>query len=229
MDDIPTSSVSVLVVEDDAALREMFLALLTHHGFQVDCVKDGSEALERLEGNHDYSVMLLDLMMPRTNGYDVLMRLQTTQPSRLRRTIITTGVSQRDLRRIDPNSVFAVLRKPFDIALLVSTINECAQQNRKHPRRRSRRGSGGDREDEAETTFDASVRRLASALPELRRILSDAACSERELMLRNELRRVVAQVATVLSTREQSRCRSVALAAREIAGARPAKGQHTDH
>jgi len=218
---------SVLVVEDDTALREMFVALLTHHGFKVECVNDGNSALEKLDGDHDYAVMLLDLMMPGTNGYDVLARLRTTHPSLLQQTIVTTGVSQRDLRRIDPNAVFAVLRKPFDMDRLVSTINDCASRSGKSRAHRTHRPAGGDGEEDAETKFDASVRRFASALPELRRILSDATCSERELMLRNELRRIIGEAATVLSTREPSH--SVARAAREIAGIGVSRPRQTDH
>jgi len=225
----PARAASVLVVEDDAALREMFIALLTHNGFKVECVPDGSAALEKLDGDHDYSVMLLDLMMPGTNGYDVLAQLRTTQPALLRQTIVTTGVSQRDLRRIDPQAVFAVLRKPFDMERLVSTINDCASQSRKNRSRRTRRSTGGDGDDDAETNFDASLRRFASALPELRKLLSQATCSDRELMLRNELRRVVGEVATILSGRESSRCSSVARAARHLAGAPIIKRRHTDH
>jgi CheY-like chemotaxis protein len=113
-----------LVVDDDDALRTLFIALLKREGFEVECVRDGAQALDRL-ANDSFDVILLDLMMPVTNGYDVLRRLGECRPALLKQTIVTTGVSERDLAKLDRDSVFAVLRKPFDIHVLASTINDC--------------------------------------------------------------------------------------------------------
>lgn len=118
---------TILVVDDDRPLRILFEALLARHGFAMDCVENGAEALQLLS-MASYDVILLDLMMPVTNGFDVLDELAATQPALLRRTIITTGVNDRILARLDRESVFAVLRKPFDIHKLVETISRCASQ-----------------------------------------------------------------------------------------------------
>lgn len=183
---------SVLVVEDDAALRVLFTALLTRQGFEVECVNDGAKALDRL-AERSYSVLLLDLMMPICNGFDVLERFAAEHPDRLRQTIITTGVSERDLGRIDRNSVYAVLRKPFDIDELIATVRRCARQRRgaRKARRRELR--------ETEPDLDGSVGRLETSLPHLRKMLSSVPSSPRELLLRDEVRRVARQLAGVLS------------------------------
>ena len=192
----PSRQASVLVVEDDAALRTLFLALLTRHGYKVVCVNDGAEALDRL-ADGSYSVMLLDLMMPVTNGFDVIRRLETTKPALLRQTIVTTGVSERELRKLDTKNVFAVLRKPFDIDRLVATIRDCERQSHKRRTRRKRVRDNGD-DAEGEAKFAQSVRRFEAALHDLRSLLSDPAASADELMLRHELRRAVAQVGRIL-------------------------------
>lgn len=61
----------VLVVDDDAHIRELCRLYLTHDGFLVDEAADGQEALDAIEHNA-YDVVVLDLMMPRVDGFDVL-------------------------------------------------------------------------------------------------------------------------------------------------------------
>jgi CheY-like chemotaxis protein len=178
---------SVLVVEDDNALRTLFLALLKRQGLRVECVNDGAEALDRL-AKRAYDVILLDLMMPVVNGFDVLERLAETRPALLRRTIVTTGASERNLAKLDPDRVFAVLRKPFDINTLISTIRQCVRQTTE-PQRRARYGS---------VTLEVSARKFEAAIPELQRLLTTGAPCERELLLRGELRRVVSRLGGVL-------------------------------
>jgi CheY-like chemotaxis protein len=193
---VDTRPVSILVVEDDPALRTLFLALLERQGFEVESVTDGSQALDRLE-RKSYTVLLLDLMMPVVNGFDVLKHFSESQPWLLRQTIVTTGVSQRELAKIDSGSVFAVLRKPFDIDSLVATVRECA---REAARRRPRRATPFDSGDDGDGRLSGSLRKLESALPELRQLLATSTTSDHELLLRNELRRVVGELAGVLST-----------------------------
>lgn len=122
---------TILIVDDDRPLRILFEALLVRQGFVLDCVEDGTEALRRLS-TASYDAILLDLMMPVTNGFDVLREFAAKRPALLRRTIIATGVNDRILDTIDRESVFAVLRKPFDIDQLVDTISRCASQPADH-------------------------------------------------------------------------------------------------
>jgi DNA-binding response OmpR family regulator len=187
----------ILVVEDDEALRTLFIALLRRQGFAVECVNDGSQALDRLARN-SYAVMLLDLMMPVKNGFDVLAELANKKSPLLRRTIITTGVSQHELAKVDGSTVFAVLRKPFDIDCLVSTVRDCALQPPARGRSSQREAESND--DEAgDPCIEAPARRLANALPELHQLLRSAPVSDGELLLRSELRRAVHHVAGALS------------------------------
>src|SRR4051812_21453900 len=60
-----------LIVDDDEPIRSMLARVVEHQGFMVTTAKDGVEAIEQLE--HDgFNVVLLDLMMPRVDGYGVL-------------------------------------------------------------------------------------------------------------------------------------------------------------
>ncbi|MEO8190612.1 MAG: response regulator [Acidobacteriota bacterium] len=60
----------LLLVEDDAELRESLCDLLRDAGFDVECAENGRVALTYLEGNSAPCVVLLDLMMPVMNGWE---------------------------------------------------------------------------------------------------------------------------------------------------------------
>lgn len=188
---------TILVVEDDAALRTLFRALLMRQGWEVECVNDGAQALDRL-AHQNYAVMVLDLMMPITNGFDVLSALAEKQPPLLRKTIVITGVSERDLAKVDADTVFAVLRKPFDIDCLVTTIHDCARQNTRRARR-PRLRAADTAEDDGDGALDAPTRRFERSLPELRQLLRSPITSDSELTLRSELRRAMNNIAGVLA------------------------------
>lgn len=128
--DASVSGPAVLVVDDDQALRGLFTALLSRKGFNVDYAGDGSAAWERLSQN-PYSVILLDLMMPGVNGFELLEKVRRDSPSLLSRIIIMTGASQRMLESLDTTRVWGLIRKPFDIDNLVSSTVACSQGQRR--------------------------------------------------------------------------------------------------
>ena len=124
--DPPVAGRTVLVVDDDRALRGLFTTVLSRKGFSVDVASDGRGAFDQLS-THTYSVILLDLMMPEVNGFELLERLKRDSPSLLKRVIVMTGVSQRQIDRVDTSQVWDVIRKPFDIDHLVSSAIACSE------------------------------------------------------------------------------------------------------
>ena len=114
-----------LVVDDDEPIRKLLAKVVEHAGFSVETAKDGAEAINQIDAN-GYDVILLDLMMPRVDGYQVLDHLRDEHPDLVRCTIVATAVPERDLRRQAISGVFRVHSKPFDIARLVNDIQECA-------------------------------------------------------------------------------------------------------
>jgi CheY-like chemotaxis protein len=63
---------TVLIIEDDSLLRGAMKMLLEWEGYRVDCAGDGEEGVDRHRGASLPSVILLDLMMPRLNGWQFL-------------------------------------------------------------------------------------------------------------------------------------------------------------
>jgi len=112
----------ILVVDDDNAIRALLMTILRRRGLVVDVARNGADALERLDRCH-YAVMLLDLMMPVMNGWEVLERIAKRENgSRPVIIVLTAGSEPRDL----PSDLVAgTVRKPFDVDLLVDGVFAC--------------------------------------------------------------------------------------------------------
>ena len=96
------------------------------NGFAVDCAPNGRQAFEYLRRG-SYAVILLDLMMPEVNGFELLERIERTSPALLGRVIVMTGASQRVLEDFHPSRVWGLIRKPFDIDEFLAGVVACAQ------------------------------------------------------------------------------------------------------
>jgi CheY-like chemotaxis protein len=121
-------TVTILVVDDDAAIRHLLTTLFERTHAEVEAVDDGYDALARLESRH-YSVVILDLMMPRVDGFEVLDRISKSMPELLRHIIVLTAASSKTLTKLDTGKqVWRVIRKPFDINELLHSVADCAAQ-----------------------------------------------------------------------------------------------------
>ena len=117
---------AALIVEDDEPIRSMLAAVVRAKGFTVETACDGQEAIEKLQSGR-FDVIVLDLMMPKVNGYDVLRHLSESQPHLLERVIIATAVPEREVRRNVTQPVFGVHHKPFELARLLTDMRLCAK------------------------------------------------------------------------------------------------------
>ena len=111
----------ILVVDDDNAIRALLTTILRRRGLLADSAADGREALRCL-ARGDYGVMLLDLMMPRESGWDVLGEIASWPLDRRPIILVLTAGTEP---RLDPTLVAGTVRKPFDIDILVDTITAC--------------------------------------------------------------------------------------------------------
>ena len=119
------SAIKVLVVDDDEAIQVLMRAIFRRQDVVVDVAGDGDIALERLRHRH-YDVILLDLMLPIVNGFDVIRELKWCEPDLLARTIVLTAASDRVLRNFeDAALVRRVMRKPFDLGELIAEVLSC--------------------------------------------------------------------------------------------------------
>ena len=115
----------VLVVEDDSAIRTLVVAALKREPIEVQTANDGLAALECV-GANEYAVILLDLMMPRLNGYEFLDSVESVRGDTRSVIIVMTAFDTTSLRKLPPNRVHAVLHKPFDVERVVDLVRDCA-------------------------------------------------------------------------------------------------------
>ena len=118
-------SPKVLIVEDDAAIRSLMVAALRREPLEVHSAADGAGALECVR-EHDYAVILLDLMMPRVNGFEFLQTFAELRPNAKPVVIVMTAFDASSVRRLGDLRVQAILHKPFDVEQVVEMIRDCA-------------------------------------------------------------------------------------------------------
>jgi len=112
----------ILVVEDDPLLSDRIELVLQSQG-KVTTVVDGEGAISQLFTGF-FDAIILDLMLPRLSGFDVIRHLMMRRPELLKSTIIVTGAQDSTLQFIDANELYAVLHKPFDFNELPRLVGE---------------------------------------------------------------------------------------------------------
>jgi two-component system response regulator MprA len=114
------SEMAILVVDDDAALRNVLRRLLISHGFEVEVAEDGDEALSRIR-THPFDAVVLDVMMPGRDGIEVCERLRA-QGDHLPVLMLTARDAVRDLVVGLEAGADDYLAKPFDSDELVARL-----------------------------------------------------------------------------------------------------------
>jgi two-component system alkaline phosphatase synthesis response regulator PhoP len=120
---MPETRQKALIVEDDAVTRVLLEQLLHSLDFDVDIAVDGEEALARMT-LHEYDVILLDVVLPKVSGIEVMESLERDRPSTLGRIIVVTGLDIREIRSLFP-TVHETLSKPVLPARLREAVRSC--------------------------------------------------------------------------------------------------------
>lgn len=113
-----------LVVDDDASIRMLVLRVLEREGFSVTAAADGFEAIEELK-RAEFRLVLLDVMMPKIDGYGVLRFLRQSRPDLLASTVVMTAMLPQKF-----DSQVQVLDKPFDVGTLIRVAHEIVNDQR---------------------------------------------------------------------------------------------------
>ena len=116
---------AVLVVDDDESIRTLVNRLLTRGGYEVTVAADGVEALERMR-ERTFDAVVLDLMMPRMSGHEVIDVLSEEQPEMLDRIVIVTAFSKK-IPEFLRDRVCRLIYKPFDVSALLDAVAECTR------------------------------------------------------------------------------------------------------
>ena len=117
----------ILVIDDDVAIRVLLQAVLKRMKFDVELAEDGQAGLDKLRNNGGYDLVLLDLMMPRLNGYEFIDRVQTDLGEGRPHIIVLTAAGKRGVDKIPPDAVCNSILKPFDLEKFIEMIGDCLE------------------------------------------------------------------------------------------------------
>lgn len=121
-----TALMRILVIEDEADLRETVVETLREEGFAVDCCGDGEEGLYKaLEW--DYDAVLLDIMLPKMDGWTVLREFRKIKQTPVLMLTARDGVEDR-IKGLD-SGADDYLPKPFDLAEMVARTRAIARRS----------------------------------------------------------------------------------------------------
>ena len=118
---------AVLLVEDEARIRDIVQDYFAAHGLDCDLARDGEEALDLLR-DHDYDAILLDVLMPRLDGFQVCAAVR--RKSRVPILFLTALGSEADVLRGYALGCDDYVTKPFSLAVLLAKTRALIRRGR---------------------------------------------------------------------------------------------------
>lgn len=118
----PDRPCTVLIVEDDAGIRDACAEALTDEGYAVHVARDGLAGLVELRRDPD--VIVLDLAMPRLDGWEFLRRLRAMDDHARTPVLLLTATSSKGASLAGAQ---AILRKPFVLEALLRQVADLAR------------------------------------------------------------------------------------------------------
>ncbi|MGD0694079.1 MAG: response regulator [Terriglobia bacterium] len=113
---------SILVVDDDSAIRLLLADVLREAGYTVDTAEDGIDGLEKLRAK-SYDLVLLDIWMPRMNGLDLLAKLHG-EPARPKVIVMTADNTPEVLLTTIRSQAYQYMPKPFEPRALKEMVKK---------------------------------------------------------------------------------------------------------
>ncbi|MFQ2063220.1 response regulator [Aeromonas veronii] len=128
----------ILLVDDDLELTQLLTEILTLEGFQVTVAEDGEEGLQRL-AEQSFDLVLLDVMMPKLNGFAMLTKLRKTHDTPVLM-LTARGDSQDRVNGLEAGAD-DYLAKPFDDRELLARVRAILRRTQSAP---PQRGNSSD-------------------------------------------------------------------------------------
>jgi two-component system OmpR family response regulator len=117
----------VLIVEDDRHIIESLTFVLERDGCKVESALDGESALQRLRAGARPDLVILDVMLPRLNGFEVLKAIRADAALReLPVIVLTAKGQQQDRRMAEEIGVEGYMTKPFANTDVVAAVRRVA-------------------------------------------------------------------------------------------------------
>ncbi|MEK6606248.1 MAG: sigma-54 dependent transcriptional regulator [Myxococcota bacterium] len=130
MDSTSRSKASLLVVEDDRAMRELLIETLREEGYRVEAASGGRAAAERVRGG-GFDLVITDLKMPDIDGLDLLREVRSIEGAPHVVTITAFGSIETAIKAMKLGA-YHYLTKPFDPAELCVVVQRALDERRLH-------------------------------------------------------------------------------------------------
>jgi len=125
-----TMKSTILVVEDEKAIRLGVVDVLVYHGFRVDSAEDGLSGLSKsLTGQYD--LILLDVMLPGINGFEICQKIRRKHPEQAI-IMLTAKTTDEDIIAGLTSGADDYVAKPFSVAQLVLRIKAVLRRAKIH-------------------------------------------------------------------------------------------------
>jgi PAS domain S-box-containing protein len=127
--DLPTGTETILVVDDEEAVRELGQGVLERCGYTVLMAEDGIQALEVYQGHRgEIALVVLDVVMPQMGGQECLRRLREMDPQA--KVLISTGYTAKSLaQELMAEGALGVMEKPFRIHDFAVTMRKALDES----------------------------------------------------------------------------------------------------
>jgi DNA-binding response OmpR family regulator len=120
-----TAPLDVLVIEDDFPIQRLLKHIVERLGFECECADDGVDGLAAIRRKNP-KVIVLDLLLPRANGFDVLRHLKALTPEVLPRVIVVTAASESTYAGCkEIGLTHGLIRKPIDLEVFCNEVAAC--------------------------------------------------------------------------------------------------------
>lgn len=123
-------ALKILVVDDESRMRKLVHDFLAKAGYQVLEAEDGAEAVDIFFGRKDIALVILDVMMPKLDGYQVLKEIRTY--SKVPVVMLTARAEEHDELKGFELGVDEYISKPFSPKILVARVEALLRRNREH-------------------------------------------------------------------------------------------------
>lgn len=118
---------TVLIVDDEPTVAKTVEFLLKAEGFKVDVVFSGEDCLKKL-GSMEYDVVLLDIMMPKMNGWQVFEEIKKTHPEQKVAFLTVIKYSEAIREKLNKDGLAGFITKPFENDDLVNRVKHIADK-----------------------------------------------------------------------------------------------------
>lgn len=115
----------VLVADDEEAIRTLVSRMLRRAGFDPIEATDGQHAIDQLDAG-EFDAVVLDLMMPRVDGFGVVEHLIDSKPWMIEKTVVMTAFPKTAARE-RLHHLCRIVSKPFEMDELIRVVGDCAR------------------------------------------------------------------------------------------------------